>query len=230
MTKPDHALLSLLHLCDSLFPIGSFAYSDGLESAAAAGLVTGPADLAGWVEISLDEGFGRLDGPGIVSVWPAVEAADWDAVAALDEELTALRPSSTARLANRSMGLRLLKTWQGLHPDVRLDRMLGLVAVRRLGPALPVAFAAAGCCGGIARRDLLAGYAYARLAATISAAMRLIAIGQTDAHQLLNSALARVPSAIDAVLARQAPPESFTPALDVAQMNQQYLHARLFRS
>ena len=37
MTRRDDALLALLHLCDSLFPIGSFAYSDGLESAAAAG-------------------------------------------------------------------------------------------------------------------------------------------------------------------------------------------------
>ena len=27
------SLLSLLHLCDSLFPIGGFSYSDGLESA-----------------------------------------------------------------------------------------------------------------------------------------------------------------------------------------------------
>jgi len=35
LTRPQDALLCLLHLCDSLFPIGSFAYSDGLESAAA---------------------------------------------------------------------------------------------------------------------------------------------------------------------------------------------------
>ena len=230
MTRRDDALLSLLHLCDSLFPIGSFAYSDGLESAAAGGRVTGPADLAAWLEISLQEGFGRSDGPAIVAAWPAVDAADWEAVAAIDDELTALRASSTARLANRSMGLRLLKTWQGLHPDGRLEQMLGFVARRRLGPTLPVAFAAVGCCSGIARRDLLAGYAYGRLAATISAAMRLIPIGQTDAHQLLGLALARVPSSIDFVLARQARPESFAPALDITQMSQQYLHARLFRS
>ena len=60
--------------------------------------------------------------------------------------------------------------------------------------------------------------------------MRLVAIGQTEAHRLLSLALARVPASIDSVLARQAPPESFAPALDIAQMSQQYLHARLFRS
>ena len=230
MTRRDDALLSLLHLCDSLFPIGSFAYSDGLESAAASGLVTGAAGLGEWLEIGLDEGFGRSDGPAIVRAWTAVDAADWDAVVAIDEEVTALRASATARLANRSMGLRLLKTWPGFHPDVRLEQLLALVPVRRLGPTLPVAFAAVGYCGGIPQRDLLAGYAYARLAATISAAMRLIPIGQTEAHRLLGLSLARVPSSIDALLARQARPESFAPALDIAQISQQYLHARLFRS
>ena len=60
--------------------------------------------------------------------------------------------------------------------------------------------------------------------------MRLVAIGQTDAHRLLSRALARVPAIVDDVLARQARPESFAPALDIAQMTQQYVHSRLFRS
>ena len=57
-------LLSLLHLCDSLFPIGSFAYSDGLESAAASGLVTGTADLAEWLEICSGGGIRPLGRSG----------------------------------------------------------------------------------------------------------------------------------------------------------------------
>ena len=104
MTRPSDALLRLLHLCDSLFPIGSFAYSDGLESAAAAGLVTGKTGLGEWLEMCRDEGFGRTDGPAIAIVWSALERADWDAVVTIDEEVTALRASSTTRMANRSMG------------------------------------------------------------------------------------------------------------------------------
>src|SRR5580765_3277677 len=121
MRKPQEGLLSLLHLCDSLFPIGAFAYSDGLESAAVNGLVTGAADLFEWLEACRDEGFGRADGPALVIAWSAVENEDWEAVVAIDGDITALRASSTTRMANRSMGLRLLKTWQGLHPDVRLE-------------------------------------------------------------------------------------------------------------
>jgi urease accessory protein len=230
MTRGAEPLLSLLHLCDSLFPLGAFAYSDGLESAAASGLVTGTADLEGWLEACRDESLGRSDGPSIVMAWSAIGNADWDGLVLIDEETTALRASSSVRAASRSMGLRLVKTWQGLHPDPRLEHLLALASTGRLGPTLPIAFSAVGHCAGIALRDVLAAYAYTRLAATVSAAMRLVAIGQTDAHRSLSRALAQVPCTIDDVLTRNARPESFTPALDIAQMTQPYVHTRLFRS
>ena len=127
------------------------------------------------------------------------------------------------------MGLRLLITWQALHPDARLEHALAARA-RGTGPALPVAFAAACVCAGVARRPAVEAFAYTRLAATISAAMRLMPIGQTGAHARLARALERVPAAVDAIVRRDARIESFTPALDIAAMSQQYLHSRLFRS
>jgi urease accessory protein UreF len=39
-----------------------------------------------------------------------------------------------------------------------------------------------------------------------------------------------LPWAEHPVIARNGPIESFAPALDVAQMTQQYVHSRLFRS
>jgi urease accessory protein len=96
--------------------------------------------------------------------------------------------------------------------------------------ALPIAFAAACACSDIARRESVEAYAYTRLAATSSAAMRLLPIGQTDAHRLLAGALTRVPRVVDRIAGRGGRIESFSPALDIAAMTQQYLHSRLFRS
>jgi urease accessory protein len=223
-------VLSMLHLCDSFFPIGSFAYSDGLESATAGRFVEGAAGLDVWLESCLEEGFARLEGPAIAMAWPALAACDWDRVVAIDEEITALRAASTARTASRSMGLRLVKTWQRIYPHARLEQMLELARAGRFGPTLPVGFAAAGQCAGLDLRDSLAGYAYTRLASTVSAGMRLVAIGQGEAHVLLGRTLDRVPAAVDGVLERGARPESFAPAFDIAQMTQAYVHSRLFRS
>jgi urease accessory protein len=224
------ALLNLLHMCDSLFPIGSFAHSDGLESATANQLVENVTDLEQWLLVGVDEGFGRLDGPAIAIGWAAMRTNDWESVIALDEEVGALRPSSAARAASRSMGSRMVHTWHELRPAAPLAQMMTLVRDGRLGPTLPVGFAAVTACSGIEVRDALAGYAYMRLAATVSAAMRLVAVGQTEAHRLLRRQLERVPAILDGILSRNARPECFAPAFDLAQMTQQYVRSRLFRS
>src|SRR5262245_52252921 len=139
----DARLLALLHLCDSLFPTGSFAHSDGLETATASGAISTPAELREWMDACLDENLGRLEAP---AVWLAMDACGRDAenapaamparnallsvagkastsgggapresenvLRALDAEVTALRPSSTAREASRAIGARLLKSWR----------------------------------------------------------------------------------------------------------------------
>jgi urease accessory protein len=227
--------IELLHLSDSLFPVGSFAYSDGLETAA--NWVRLKPDttyevLREWIDVVLDENIGRLEGPALWRAWLAFVDRDWHALIAVDEEMTALRPAASARRSSRAMGLRLLTTWQALHPDPSLEHALLLAARGALGPSLPIAFAGASASAApaIDRRDAVEAFAYTRLAATISAAMRLMPIGQTDAHALLARTLARVPPVVDAIAARDADPESFTPAMDLAAMSQQYLHSRLFRS
>jgi urease accessory protein len=221
--------LRLMHLCDSLFPLGGFAYSDGLEAAR----VTDGDGLRGWIDVCLDETIGRLEGPGVWRAWPAFRDGDGDALAALDEELTALRPAASGRRSSRAMGRRLLTTWHALHPDPRLAGAIELAHAGRFGPTLCVAFAGACACGGITPRRAVEAFAYTRLASTISAAMRLMPIGQAEAHALLAQAVDRIPAVVDAVVAREhagARLESFTPAMDLAAMSQQYLHSRLFRS
>ena len=225
--------LRLLHLCDSLFPLGGFAYSDGLEAATSGGSVAIAADLGGWLDVCLDETIGRLEGPGVWLAWLAFRDGDWVSIVVLDEELTALRPSASARRSSRAMGLRLLTTWQALHPDGRLEHAIALARGGRLGPVLSVAFAGACACAGIERRRSVESFAYTRLAATISAAMRLMPIGQAGAHALLARATGRVPAIVDAIVSREGAGvrlEAFSPAMDLAAMSQQYLHSRLFRS
>jgi urease accessory protein len=218
-----------LHLCDSLFPIGGFGYSDGLEAATAAGRVQTPADLQAWLDVCLDDVVGRTDGPAALRAWSAFDRHDWEAICALDQEITAMRPSAATRRSSRAMGLRLVTTWNALYPDRRMEHLLDLARRQRLGPALPIAFGCACASAVVGMRDTAAAFAYTRLASTTSAALRLMRIGQTDAHARLAETLQRAPAVVDAMMTR-ARPESFAPAMDVSAMTQQYLHSRLFRS
>jgi urease accessory protein len=223
-------LLGLLHLCDSLFPIGGFGYSDGLEAAAAAGQLTSADDLEAWLNVTLDETVRRTDGPALARSWTAWLAEDWRAIVEIDADAIAIRPASATRLSNRAMGLRLLKSWHALYPDARLAQGLALATGRHMAPSLPVAFAGACATSGVCRRDTVEAFAYTRLAAAASAAMRLAAIGQSDAHARLAAVLARVPSAVSDAISPDAVIESFAPALDIAAMSHRYVESRLFRS
>jgi urease accessory protein len=213
-----------------LFPIGAFAYSDGLEVATRRGEVSRGEDLSDWLDTCLDETVGRLEGPAAWQAWTAFSSESWDDLIILDADLTALRPSSISRRSSRAMGLRLLTTWQDLHPERRLERALGFAERGALGPSWPIAFACACASVGIDRHNTVEALAYTRLAATVSAAMRLMSIGQTDAHRRLTRTLDRVPLVVEAIVLSDGELESFTPALDIALMTQQYLPSRLFRS
>jgi urease accessory protein len=219
-------LVALLHLCDSLFPIGSFAHSDGLEAATSQGTIQTAADLRVWMDVTLTEGLRRLDAPSVARAWTAVSQRQFAALATLDDELCALRPTSTGRESTRAMGSRLLKTWQQIHPQDSPT----LAALGRSHVTLPVAFGAVAAAAGISRSAALEGYIYTRLAATISAAMRLMPLGQREGHSLLAEMLARVPSVADHAATEDRPLSAFTPVLDVMVMSQQYVASRLFKS
>jgi len=115
-------LVVLLHLCDSLFPIGSFAHSDGLEAAAARHAIRTGTELHAWLDVTLAEMLGRVEGPAVARAWNFVMHEQFDDAVAMDDELYALRPTSTGRESTRAMGSRLLKTWQHVRPgdSVRL--------------------------------------------------------------------------------------------------------------
>jgi urease accessory protein len=229
----NHQLVMLLHLCDSLFPSGGFAHSDGLEAATAAGRVTSARDLSEWIEVYLDEPIERVDGPAMLMARAACVNESRLELEALDAHLYALRPSATGRSAIRATGSRLLKTWFTVHgeyvqPSSRL-------ACLRTPPAytLPVAFGIVCALAGVAGRAGLEGFIYSRLAASISSAMRLMPIGQNEAHGVLACALRRVPAAADAIARHVAGRQrigAFAPAMDLASMEQRSVRSRLFLS
>ena len=236
------SLLSLLHLCDSLFPTGGFAHSDGLEAATAAGRVSASSDLRAWMDVCLDEGLARVEGPAVWrarQAWSERRRTDLDT---LNAEVYALRPSSAGRSASRAMGARLIKTWQEVHPERAtaiaggpdsgsLPRMSD--ATLGSGMMLPVAFGVICAAAGIDARSAVEGFIYTRLAATASSALRLMSIGQREAHVLLAATLARVPLTVDAIEAAVVRGDdlgAFTPAIDIAMMGQQYVRSRLFLS
>jgi urease accessory protein len=219
-------LPALLHLCDTLFPTGGYAHSDGLEAATVSGLVETAADVRAWVDGMLAGPLRALDGPAVRLTCECVEDGCMDALAALDDELYAQRPSASGRDALRAVGSRLLRTWDRLYPHPFTAALLA----QRTGWTLPVAFGTACATTGVSGRDAVDAFLYTRVAATASAAMRLMPLGQIDAHAIVAHAARGIPEVGAVVMARREAPGAFMPLVDVLAMRHQYVVTRLFRS
>jgi urease accessory protein len=223
-----HRLLPLLHLCDSLFPTGAFVHSDGLESATDAGLVASAAGLGAWIDATLFHVLAQSDGPAVSLAWQAFREREWVTLVAVNAEFFALRPSAASRQATRAMGARLVRTWHQLYEPAGFDELFARIDIDRT-MTLPPAFGVVCASMGAEAREAVEAFIYTRLASAASAAMRLVPIGQHEAHRALAARLRSAASIVD-VIVRQPVISSFAPALDIASMSHQYVHSRLFRS
>ena len=87
-----------LQLTDSFFPVGAFAYSDGLETAVARGRVRDAITLGKWMEHFLEAVFVPCEGLALVKCMLALKAGDFETLCNIDEELTAIRPAGAPGL------------------------------------------------------------------------------------------------------------------------------------
>jgi urease accessory protein len=215
-----------LQLADSFFPVGAFAYSEGLETAATAGRVRDAVSLDGWIKHFIEGVFVPYEGLALAKCMFALAANNFATLCRLDEELTAIRPAASVRAASTGMGKRLLSLYSSMIAD---GVPWKAVTLPHANAATAYALVFFHC--GISERDALLAFGYNRLAGIISAALRLISMGQQQGQKLLTENLSKLPAAVDRILEmKDEPLRSFNPLLDIEQMNHQYVYSRLFRS
>ena len=221
------AFIHTLQITDSFFPVGAFAYSDGLETAAAAGLVHDATSLAEWMNHFLENVFVSCEGLALAKCMLALRAGHIDKVVRIDEELTAIRPAGAVRAASTGVGRRLLSLYTAICSDQAFKENARVMPYANA--AVAYAFVFNHC--GVGERDALLAFGYNRLAGIVSAGLRLISIGQQQGQTLLTKNTERLPDAAHRILrAPDEPLRSFSPMLDIQQMNHQYVYSRLFRS
>lgn len=205
------------------FPTGAFSYSHGLETLfETGGLADAPA-VAEAVDTALRDGAGRTDAILTAHAWRATRRGDRAAIAELSALALALSPS----LERREETLRQGNAFAGLVDAV----WPGAFALTGADCPLPVAMGAAGAFRGLPLVPLLVGTLHAFAANLVSAAVRLVPLGQTDG-QRVTAALLPVVVAIGQEAAT-APLEDIGAAalgLDIAAMGHETQHVRLFRS
>jgi urease accessory protein UreF len=145
----------------------------------------------------------------------------------IDEELTAIRPSAAGRAASTGVGKRLLS----LYTSISGEESFSTFAARLPHGNAAASYAVVFFHRGLSHRDAVLAFGYNRLAGIVSAGLRLISIGHQQGQLLLTKTIDRLPGAAERIMQMTGEPlRAFSPALDIQQMNHQYVYSRLFRS
>jgi len=218
------ALYRLLAWLSPAYPIGAFSYSHGIETAVEEGLIKDRASLVAWLETVLRDGTGRVDGALFAAAWRAAQARDWPAFDAIAERAAAWRGTAEMALESRQQGGSFLSITRTAWPHPDLNNV-------RDELALPVAVALAVAVHGIALEDALAGYLHAFTANLISAAVRLVPLGQSTGLRVLAALEPTIVAIAEAT--RTATLDDLggcTFRSDLAAMHHETQYTRLFRS
>ncbi|MCT0207271.1 urease accessory protein UreF [Synechococcus sp. CS-1332] len=222
--------LRLFQLVSPALPVGAFSYSEGLEVLVQAGQLQDAANVRRWLEAELDRGALTIEAASLGRLMDALatwrETPDgpaWQVVLELDGWLLAQREAAEMRAQQRQMGRSLLQ--------LLADLGLPLPGGRTPRLAWPAAWAWAGLALEIPPQEVVEAYLYGWIATQLSAAVRLVPLGPTEA-QRLQLALAPTIASRAAVLVEADPEALWNGGVGagLAQLGHAELYSRLFRS
>jgi urease accessory protein len=214
----SRALLRLMAWLSPAFPTGAYAYSHGLEWAVAAGDVADPKTLLAWLDDLLRYGSGRNDAILLRQAYRVATAPD--GLAEIRDRATALAPSRERRAETLDIGRAFVAAAAAWSRSELFQEI-----------AYPVAVGALSARHDIPEDAAALGYLQAFVANLISAAVRLIPLGQSAGLSVLS---AIEPAILEVATAtRDAGLDDVggcTWRADLATMCHETQYTRLFRS
>lgn len=222
------ALYRLMTWLSPAFPVGGFSYSSGIEWAVEAGDIVDTTTLADWLDAMLGDGAGFCDATFLVHAYRATEAGEQTALNDIAELAAAFVPSRERQLETGSQGRAFIDIARAAWDADGLD---AVVAACRTPLVYPVAVGVVAAKHAVPMASTLHAFLHALVSNWISAASRLIPLGQTDSQRVLVRLEAAVAATANRALnATLDDLGSATFRADLASLRHETQYTRLFRS
>jgi len=219
-----------MQLASPALPIGSFSYSQGLETAIDLGLIRDEEDAFSWIVDGLTEIVSRCDAPIVAFIHRACRsqpsADSLSEITHWNSWFLASRESMELRRETEQMGWSLLQLAHALNWITPAAGTSDLEPV-----AFPTAFGLSASGLALSETTTLTAFCFSWLEAQVAAAMKLVPLGQTAGHRILNRCRTNVPMIVRAA-ANTTPEEisSWAPLLGIFSARHESQYSRLFRS
>jgi len=231
-TGPDNSnsssLARLLQFGDSMFPIGGFSFSCGLESAVQTGVVHDRATLHAFARTALEQA-ARGDGIALVAAHRAAVTGDIDALIGIDRLVFARKPSEETRTMSTRMGRKFSEIGVEVVGAPLIRTWLARIADGATPGCYPVALAVNFASQDLSAREAFMVHHYGVATAILGAALRLMRVSHVDTQAILYDLNASVDAAYEtAAAARLSDMAGFAPLSDILAAVHTKAHVRLF--
>lgn len=187
-------IMRLLEFTDSAFPVGTFSFSNGLETAAETGSVRDAATLEAYARTMAHQA-AFTDGIAALQAFRSYGAGDFLGILEADRQAIICKMNAEARLMTCRMGKKLAELSKRIFDDEIRDRWLGYITDGNTAGTYPAAQGIVFAACGISEKGLFCSHQYGVLNMILGAALRCVRVSHYDTQRILF----RMSDEIDAV-------------------------------
>lgn len=178
------ALMRLLQFTDSAFPVGTFSFSNGLETASFESIVTDATSLEAFARAQAHQAAGS-DGIVALHAHRAYLKNDYDAIRDMDRYLIMFKMNSEARMMIRRMGKKLAELGVRLYDAPLIGQWLKDIKEDKVPGTYPVAQGMIYAAAGIGEKELFCSHQYGVVNMVLGAALRCVKVSHYDTQLIL---------------------------------------------
>lgn len=179
------ALMRLIQFTDSAFPIGTFSFSNGLETAIHEKIVYDAITLEEYTQsIALQAAYS--DGIVAVQSYRAACNNDYDTIIEADHRLIEFKMNKENRLMQKRMGKKFAELSLQITEDPLMRSWLTDIKANKTPGSFPVAQGISFAIGGLSEKELFCSHQYGVMNMILGAALRALRVSHYDTQRILH--------------------------------------------
>lgn len=222
------AAMRLLQFTDSTFPVGTFSFSNGLETASFEKTVHDAETLEAFTWAQAVQA-AYSDGVAAIHTHRAFLRGDYDEIAKADNMLILFKMNTEARMMLTRMGKKLAELAVHLFDNEYISRWLEDISANLVPGTYPIGQGMAYAAAGVDERATFCAHQYGVINMVLSAALRCVRVSHYDTQKILFKLSERVESLYEEASKMELTEmNAFFPQLDILASLHEKGNMRMF--
>ncbi|MCD8340307.1 MAG: urease accessory protein UreF [Burkholderiales bacterium] len=222
------SMMRLVQFSDGTFPVGTFTFSNGLETASHEKLVTNAETLRQFTEAALAQAI-QSDAVAALHAYRSAAKGDYGEIVKADWALINFKMNDEARLMLQRMGKKLAELAVKLMQSDLITRWAADISSGATPGTYPVAQGICAYEAGMSEKELFCCHQYGVMNMVVSAALRCVRVSHFDTQKIIFDLGSHIEEEFDLVSSLKLEDmNAFVPEMDVLASLHEKGNMRMF--